>query len=114
MNLQNNSGSSVYAVRVDGKIQTSGTAPTVSACGTGPSITGNDVAGKVTIGSGGVVTSCTLTFTSAYTTAPSCVITGSVNTITYSATTTTGVLTINASAAAAFASTVVSYICTGY
>jgi hypothetical protein len=48
--------------------------PTVSACGTDPSIEGDDFAGVVTIGSG-VVTSCTITFAKAYAVAPSCVIT---------------------------------------
>lgn len=44
----------------------------VSSCGTSPSISGTDTTGKVTVGSGGVATSCTVTFASAYTSAPHC------------------------------------------
>ena len=42
-----------------------GPGPTVSSCGTTPSIAGNDILFKVTVGSG-VTTSCTVTFDSAY------------------------------------------------
>jgi len=51
--------------------------PTVSVCGTDPSLaTGsNDYAGKITVGTG-TVNSCTLTFGAAFTNTPSCVVTG--------------------------------------
>lgn len=49
-----------------------GSAPAVSSCGTGmPAATGTDNAGKITIG-GGTVTACTLTFATAFASAPSC------------------------------------------
>ena len=59
-------------LEVAGHITTEGTAPTVSACGTTPSIVGNDGGGKVTVGTG-VTTSCTLTFATAWANDPPCV-----------------------------------------
>ncbi len=59
---------------VHGHITNSGTAATVGTCGTSPAITGNDTRGVVTLGTGSP-TACTITFASAYTTAPYCVIT---------------------------------------
>jgi hypothetical protein len=53
---------------------TSVAAATVTSCGTAPSLTGSDNAGTITVGSGVSVTGCTLTFGTAYTNAPSCVI----------------------------------------
>jgi parallel beta-helix repeat protein len=48
-------------------------APTLSACGTGPSVTGaSDIAGTITEGT--TATGCTLTFGSAYQIAPRCVV----------------------------------------
>jgi hypothetical protein len=55
-------------------IVTSGTDPTITAnCGTAPSVVGDDVNGRITVGTGGTATSCTLTFAQAWATAPSCV-----------------------------------------
>lgn len=50
--------------------------PVISACGTTPALTAgsSDFAGKVTIGTG-VTTACTITFGTAYTNEPSCVVT---------------------------------------
>jgi hypothetical protein len=48
-----------------------GTAPTLTSCGTSPSIVGSDIAGQVTMGTG-TPTGCTITFASAYTAAPLC------------------------------------------
>lgn len=48
--------------------------PTVSACGSGPSVSGSDALGIITVGSG-VVTSCTLSFSKTYPWAPTCVLT---------------------------------------
>lgn len=56
---------------VVGHYRSNGTAPGVSSCGTSPAITGTDVAGIITAGSG-TVTSCTVTFASAYASAPAC------------------------------------------
>jgi len=92
------------------QIETTGTAPALTSCGTTPSITGSDTAGKVTIGTG-VTTSCTATFNVAYDAAPACTIAGDNTAVTYAATTSTTVLTITSSAD--MASDVISYICVG-
>lgn len=56
-----------------GKTYWSGSTPSLSSCGTSPSITGNDHNGSVTTGTS--ATACTLTFASAYlTNAPNCVV----------------------------------------
>lgn len=47
-------------------------APTVTGCGTGATVLGNDSAGVITMGTG-VVTTCTLTFARAWVVAPVCV-----------------------------------------
>lgn len=57
---------------VSGQLRATGSAPTVGSCGTSPSISGTDTAGAVTIGTGGVATSCTITFNAAWTNAPHC------------------------------------------
>lgn len=46
--------------------------PSVSSCGTNPSVSGDDSDGIISTGSG-TVTACTLTFAAAYTVAPVCV-----------------------------------------
>jgi hypothetical protein len=58
-----------------GKIGTSGTAPTLSSCGTSPSVTGTNTAGELTEGTGAGATGCTLSFSSAYSNAPYCMVT---------------------------------------
>ena len=51
--------------------------PVVSACGTSPSLTSPayDAAGEIVIGTGGIATSCTLTFGSDWTNPPACIAT---------------------------------------
>jgi hypothetical protein len=49
-------------------------APVLTACGTSPTITGNDGAGEVTMGTGSP-TGCVITFNVAYATAPYCTVT---------------------------------------
>lgn len=95
-------------VTLSGKLLSSGTAPTLSSCGSTPSISGNAIAGKVTIGSG-ATTSCTATFASAFANAPACVIAGDNTAVVYAATTSTTALTITSSAD--MASDVISYVC---
>ena len=53
-----------------GHLKASGTAPVLTSCGTSPTISGSDVAGIITTGSG--ATTCTVTFAATYTTVPSC------------------------------------------
>jgi hypothetical protein len=62
------------ALKLTGKPYAQGSAPALSSCGTSPTITGNDKAGTVTLGTGSP-TACTLTFNAAWSTnAPICVV----------------------------------------
>lgn len=95
----------------NGHLKTYGTAPTLSTCGTSPSISGNDMSGKVTLGTGGP-TGCTLTFANAYGTAPACNINyDGIRLLTVTTTTTT--LTFTATAGT-IDSTVAMYNCREY
>lgn len=100
------------AIRIaTGKISSADTTTAVSACGTTPAITGSDINGKITIGTG-ATTSCTVTFGSPYATnAPACVASINSTTITLGVATTASVLTITSSAD--MNSKVLSYICMG-
>jgi hypothetical protein len=51
-----------------------GSAPALTSCGTSPAISGSDLAGTVTIGTG-APTGCVITFNAAYTSAPHCTVT---------------------------------------
>lgn len=97
-------------VAANGQLQWKSNAPTLSSCGTTPSIAGHDNAGKITIGTG-TVTSCTVTFVGTWANAPACVVTGNSTARTLAASTTTTVLTITSSAN--MASDVISYHCQG-
>lgn len=56
---------------VSGHVANSGSAATIGTCGMSPSISGNDTRGAGTTGTG-TVTSCVVTFASAYVSAPFC------------------------------------------
>ncbi len=59
---------------INGHLYFGNAAPSVSSCGVSPSVSGNDNAGVISVGSG-VVTSCTLTFNTHWVTnAPVCVL----------------------------------------
>jgi hypothetical protein len=60
---------------ISGDIKTSGSAPSVSSCGTSPSMASgsSDLAGAVTVGSGGP-TSCLVTWAASKTSAPFCTV----------------------------------------
>jgi len=64
-----------FMIDEDGHIDTGGTAPTFSDCGTSPSITGNDIAGRITAGTDSP-SDCTITFSTAYNNAPACTVSG--------------------------------------
>lgn len=95
-------------LEVGGHYAASGSAPSLSSCGGSPTITGTDVAGTVVVGSAG--TSCTLTFASAFATAPHCALgawgTSGINAANITSVSTT-VLVVNVNVAAA----TFSYIC---
>lgn len=86
-------------------------APSVSACGSSPSVVGNNQAGTVTTGTG-TPTSCTLTFntTNPFSGVPSCVVTWRANlaTMTYSPSQTAVVMTQTATSGAK-----IDYHCVG-
>lgn len=56
------------------KVRAGGSAPALTSCGTSPSISGGDLAGEVTMGTGSP-SGCVITFNVAYTSAPYCVVT---------------------------------------
>lgn len=86
-------------------------APTISGCGTGPSVRGNNQAGEVTMGAGSP-TGCTITFNTAnpFAAVPSCVVTWQVNlaSMTYSASQTAITVTQTATS-----SNKINYHCNG-
>lgn len=89
---------------------TTGSAPSVSSCGTGPSVTGNDNVGRVTVGTG-VVTSCTLTFNQSWGTAPVCVLNDETTTLLVKAVATTTTLVISGTS---LTGDTIGYHCIGY
>ena len=94
-----------------GLLRFSMTAPTLSSCGTGPSIRGNNQAGEVTTGTGSP-TGCTITFstTAPYISIPSCLVTWGANLVamSYSVSQTTLTLTQTGTS-----QNKISYFCTG-
>lgn len=90
------------------------TNPQVSSCGTGPSIVGHDGAGKVTIGTGGAASSCTVTFGTAFTNAPSCSVQGTSSTFPSPSLTTTTTNFVITKTTPFGASEIYSYICIGW
>ena len=74
--------------------RSTGSAPTVSSCGSSPSITGTDVAGIVGVGGN---TACTITFAKAYASSPICIVQTQNNAspVTFVASESTTALTVN-------------------
>lgn len=101
-------------VDISGHIITEGTAPTITAgCGTSPSVAGTDTAGRIDVGTGGVATSCTITFNKLWATAPVCMVEDESTSLLVTGAPTTTTLVI--SAATPFtASDKVTYHCVGY
>jgi hypothetical protein len=110
------SGSNYLGVALtgDGPIRTGAGAsyagPQMGACGSSPSVTGNDLGMKVTVGTGGSATSCSVTFGAAFTAAPACIAQNSTDRVAYNMVTTTTTATWTA-AAAFTASSVFVVIC---
>ena len=97
-------------LQIQKHLESRGTAPAVAgSCGSGPTIVGTDVAGKVTTGTGSP-TSCTVTFATTWTNAPACMVTNetTANLARAVSTTTTVVLS-----GTFVAGDVLSYICLG-
>lgn len=94
-----------------GHIEISSGTPVLSACGSSPSIVGNDMTGKITIG-GGVQTSCTVTFYTPWSNAPACWTNSNTALTSFTATTTSTALTL--AAGATFGGDIIMYGCLGY
>ena len=89
-----------YRMDPTGHMISTGTAPTMGACGTSPSIVGTDEAMVVTVGSGGSATTCAVTWATAATTnAPVCSVINDTDRVAYSTVETTTTITITATAA---------------
>lgn len=100
----------LFQSNIDGIGLGSTTAPVLSSCGTSPTITGNDMAGTVTMGTG-TPTGCVITFNSAKSSAPHCVVTWIATPLasqSYATSTTAITLTQTGTS-----SNVVKYICMG-
>ncbi len=96
---------------INGKIGiVSSGSTSVSSCGTSPALTGNDSAGIIVAGAG-TVTSCTVTFSSAFTNAPICTASDNSDFVVIKPTATTTTLTLAAQTSINGDS--LSYICIG-
>lgn len=114
LQINSPSGSGVRGtIQPNGHIVAQGDPPAVSSCGTGPSVAGNDVAGRITVGTGGIATSCTLTFLQAWAIAPVCSVGNETTTLFAKASPTTTTLVIS-SATPFAASDKISYHCVGF
>jgi hypothetical protein len=101
------------AAEISGHAEYTGTAAALSSCGTSPSIVGNDMVGRVTVGTV-PSTTCTLTFNTAFTNAPICFAQDETSGVTVRATTvSTTAVTFTASASMT-AGDKLSYRCEGY
>lgn len=103
-----------FAIDSKGHKITGGPVATVSSCGTSPAIAGNDNNGRVTIGTSiGADNTCTVTFSAAWSVAPSCFVNNESRVLLGRAVTTTTTMTFDV--AATFTdSDVWNYHCEGY
>lgn len=91
-----------------------GAAPSIaSGFGSSPSIAGTDTSGRITVGTGGVASTGTITFAVAFGTAPACYANNETSQIPAFATATTTTLVIASSSAFAAADKL-TYVCVGY
>jgi len=99
-----------YTIVTDGLGLGSTTAPALTSCGTSPAITGTDMAGTVTMGTG-TPTGCVITFNTAKSAAPHCVVTWIATPLaSQSYATSASAITLTQTATS---SNVVKYICVG-
>jgi len=64
LQVASSTDAALFSIDGNGHITTGGSATSVSSCGSGASVSGNDTSGTVTVGSG-VVTACTITYSTA-------------------------------------------------
>jgi len=98
-------------VRINGHLIAGGTAATVSACGTGATIVGDDKAGTITVGT--AATGCTLTFATKYSPAPSCVVTGRAG-VPFASNASTNGITVTNVTGSDVSGTQLDYLCNGH
>lgn len=84
-----NGAGTVYAI-------VSGATPVIGTCGTSPSLVGTDSAMLLTVGTGGVATSCAATFSAAFTNAPICVSNSDTDIVALKVSASTTVVTVTA------------------
>lgn len=96
------------ALEIVGNLAITGTAPSVSLCGTTFLITGSSGSGRVRIGSG-TITSCTLTFAVDFASIPNCVLTS--DTTGYSLASNETVSTLVITSSADMATDIIKYHC---
>lgn len=79
-----------YRYDVDGHLESKGTAGSYISCGTSPGpFSGNDNDGQVTVGTGGAITVCSITFNVTWGAAPMCVASSDTQAIGFKIVTTT-------------------------
>jgi hypothetical protein len=100
---------SAFTVIKNGHVEHGGNSPTLTACGTGATVVGNDVAGNVTIGAA-YTGNCIVTFNSAWTNPPVCTAVDNVSGNPLTVISTTSLITIDSSGSA----TSINYHCVGY
>ena len=113
LNPGNLGGTSAWGVVLiqSGHLEANGTAPTLGACGTSPNIAGNDIVGRINVGT--TTASCAITFSYAWNNAPVCTVNDETARIALKVVPTTTTLTVSAAANYA-AGTVLDYHCIGY
>lgn len=97
------------AIAANGHVNFTGTAPALTSCGTSPAITGSDVKGTVTMGTGSP-TGCIITFATAYGTAPACTVSWRANLASMQYAISTAAITLTQTATS---SNIVDYVCSG-
>lgn len=104
----NVAGSERFRLDALGHLRAPGTAPALTSCGSGPTISGSDTKGLVTVGTG--ATGCTITFNAAFTATPACTVT-SQGAITFTYTVSTTAITAANAGIGDLSSTLLNYTC---
>ena len=113
LKVSSTSGTMAFGIQNNSHVISSGTVPSVSSCGTSPSMDGNstDFAGTINTGSASP-TACTLTFANPFANTPVCVVSDDLQTSEVSVTSrSTTAITMTMSAA--LSSHTIFYICVG-
>lgn len=109
--VSSQNGTTTFAVKYDGDIVSSGTAPSMGTCGSSPSVDGTDTLGVITVGSG-IVTSCTMNWANTKTRNPVCTMSTNSTAVTGDITTTT-TSSITFGFSATLGGGTINYICGG-